>query len=1074
MHLQRTGVLLALGLIAGAARAQTVDLIVQFREPEAAGKRTAMTASAMAARGDALETLLAALRRDLPRLASAKATADGEPLIRHTYHRVLFGAALRVPRALRDSIEALPYVASVHEDQIYRATSADSDTQIQAQKAWAQFGTRGAGVKVAVIDSGIDYRHPALGGGIGSGFKVVGGWDFVDNDADPMDKFGHGTHVAGIIAGNSPDVLGVAPEASLVAYRALADSTGSAADVIAAIERSVDPDQNNDPSDHVDVVNLSLGGPPDDNDPGAAAVEHATAAGIVFCIAAGNGGDYGNVSTPGISPSAITVGAVDRRDGIATFSSRGPSMFYAIKPEVVAPGVFIISSSLNGSTALLSGTSMAAPHVAGVAALVKAVHRDWSPADVKSAIVATAVPFDDDVMTKGSGRVDALAAASVETLVSPPIVSFGQIDPARTTWTATRSLTLRNRSSQTQTLTANVRGLRDGIVLTVTPPSLTLEPGAAQTVQIDLAVTNAAVPAPQEGSLSFGGRIEWSGAAVPVHVPWAFVKGAILALRLSDGQYDSIVDVLGTKKKRSVGRFHGAAQVLWPFDTVDLVAVDSPSGFIQPRPPERIVAMEQVDTAVTTRVTVPMRDARYAIASNAADEKGLPLVNSARDCREQVIFAFPSGRKYGREQSASNRALFGRLSDRVTLYTSVHCADSAARAVYTALLDATPGLSGSFAPTLRSPWARHDLQLPGNATQYLLTLYPSVRIPGPESTYFTSGGGGFGFLTAPPALTLYSAGRAGDADLVTILSREPFGVLCSDASEVMRTDICRTDTAFLYLRDEDARMDGDLYREISPMAYRVPAGAALDIAAGPYWGEIRLFVEPAAFFAIPAWSGPANEKRVFPDAAPDVSLRDASGNVVGLVSSQGYAVVPGELPGGAYRAEAGNSLYEVGGIPGRSTIVALFDSRRADPAPPQITGMRVVDGDGRLVTALAAGSTGSLVFSVADTKTFGLWMPHVAPLESATRVEYSRHGENQWQPLPAAIEASQYLDTQALHDGVGTMYRADLSSMVRNVSGPIDLRVHAEDAAGNAIEVTLAPALVVPALAPPTRRRAAR
>src|SRR6185503_6055758 len=127
----------------------------------------------------------------------------------------------RVKREQRDAVAALPYVASVYEERKLTPLVTESAKHIRADKVWTNPGTRGKGVVVAVIDSGIDYNHIALGEGFGEGHKVIGGWDFVDNDADPMDLYGHGTYVAGIIAGNGGGLLGIAPEASLLAFRAL-------------------------------------------------------------------------------------------------------------------------------------------------------------------------------------------------------------------------------------------------------------------------------------------------------------------------------------------------------------------------------------------------------------------------------------------------------------------------------------------------------------------------------------------------------------------------------------------------------------------------------------------------------------------------------------------------------------------------------------------------------------------------------------------------------------------------------------------------------------------------------------
>jgi serine protease AprX len=278
---------------------------------------------------------------------------------------------------------------------------------IKADRVWETFGNRGTGVTVAIIDTGIDYNHGAFGSAFG--VKVVGGHDFVNNDDDPMDDNGHGTQVAGIVAGNGDGVLGVAPDAKLVAMKVL-DATGSgrASDIVAAFERIVDPNGDGDTTDHYDVANASLGGSSSGDDPVAKAAENAVLAGVVLCAAAGNQGAFQSVSSPAVAPSVIAVGAIDRVGAIADFSSKGPTAeSLRLKPDVVAPGVGILSAARGGGKVAASGTSMASPHVAGVAALIRSIHRDWSAQQVRSAIINTADPKGNEAVVEGAEVVNA-------------------------------------------------------------------------------------------------------------------------------------------------------------------------------------------------------------------------------------------------------------------------------------------------------------------------------------------------------------------------------------------------------------------------------------------------------------------------------------------------------------------------------------------------------------------------------------------------------------------------------------------------------------------------------------------
>jgi subtilisin family serine protease len=233
---------------------------------------------------------------------------------------------------------------------------------IQSGAAHAR-GVTGAGVKVAVIDTGIDYTHPELSP------NYAGGWDFVNEDDDPMDDHGHGTHVAGTVAAvyNGAEIVGVAPDVELYALKVL-DDTGYGwwSDVIAALEWAVD--------NGIQVTNNSYAGDVavDPNEPELAALraafDSAEAAGVLHVAAAGNSGNADgtgdNVSYPARFESVVAVAATDQSDNRASFSGTGPAV------ELSAPGVSIYSTTRGGGYGLDSGTSMASPHVAGTAALV--------------------------------------------------------------------------------------------------------------------------------------------------------------------------------------------------------------------------------------------------------------------------------------------------------------------------------------------------------------------------------------------------------------------------------------------------------------------------------------------------------------------------------------------------------------------------------------------------------------------------------------------------------------------------------------------------------------------------------
>ena len=306
---------------------------------------------------------------------------------------------------------------------------------IRADDAW-ELGYTGTGVTVAVLDSGVapanDLTQPTS--------RLLASVDMVSGGTSHQDPGGHGSHVAGIIAGNGYDsdgaLKGVAPDANIVSVRVInGHGKARASAIIAGIQWCVD----NRDTYNIRVMNLSLGGTPSGsykNDILAAAVEMAWRAGIVVVTAAGNHGPgTSSISTPGHDPFNIAVGALDDKgtpdpsdDEVPYFSARGPTLDGVHKPDILAPGRKIISlyslnsyldTSLPGRRMLsrrggtyfrLTGTSMAAPVVAGVVALLLQKNPDLTPEQVKFILTDTARSVSGSSDTVGAGVVDAYAA----------------------------------------------------------------------------------------------------------------------------------------------------------------------------------------------------------------------------------------------------------------------------------------------------------------------------------------------------------------------------------------------------------------------------------------------------------------------------------------------------------------------------------------------------------------------------------------------------------------------------------------------------------------------------------------
>ncbi len=379
-------------------------------------------------------------------------------VLKSRYTSILNGLWIDGSQEEIDRIRRDPRVKSVTPSYFLYPTLYRSVSNINAKNA-AYSGTTltGKGVKVAILDTGIDYTHNDFGkcskAQIESNRcpKIVESYNTIGNDKDVFDTIGHGTHVASIIASNGV-IKGVAPNASLMIYKVCEEDGCPNGAIFDGLERAIDPNKDYQYNDRADVISLSIGGPASDSpelDPFTPAINNAVNAGSTVVIAAGNSGpDKGSVESPGLILKAITVGAsclpsqVWKQDYckteypfIAIFSSRGPS-FFSDKPDIVAPGVDICAAK--STTTLdyfgegcydsehisLSGTSMATPHVSGAIALIKQAHPDWDYVTIKNALKSTATDLGYPRYIQGSGLINVKEAVNFDKSINLEITGI--------------------------------------------------------------------------------------------------------------------------------------------------------------------------------------------------------------------------------------------------------------------------------------------------------------------------------------------------------------------------------------------------------------------------------------------------------------------------------------------------------------------------------------------------------------------------------------------------------------------------------------------------------------------------
>lgn len=456
------------------------------------------------------------------------------------YHNVLNGMAITTYRAMLPLLGQEETVLALEIDAETKASDVNSFPVI-GLPCFQSFapGVTGSGLRIGILDTGIDATHPDLGSGFGPGFKVSDWFDFAQGSATPVDVHGHGTHVAGIAAGSGAMVAGVAPDATIVAYRVLGNSgTGQTSWVIAAMDRATDPNQDGNTNDRLDVINLSLGAPGNSNGLTAQAANNASFLDVVVVAAIGNSGpNYQTGSVPALAEHAIAVGASNNNNQIASFSSRGPGNYtFNLKPDVLAPGVNINAAVPGGTTGMKSGSSMAAPHVAGAALLLRQLHPTWSPDRIKAMLMQTAVDIGEDRWTQGNGQIELCAAAQGITAVTPASADFGTFDCNVSTWTQNKSFEIHNSGTSTVTYQLSIlQGTipTSGVSASLSSSSVTVMPGGTGNFNLTL-VVNSSCPDATAPIFAFEGEVHVTNGASVNAVPFAFTKSNFVSLKFDE------------------------------------------------------------------------------------------------------------------------------------------------------------------------------------------------------------------------------------------------------------------------------------------------------------------------------------------------------------------------------------------------------------------------------------------------------------------------------------------------------------------------------------------------------------
>ncbi|MFZ1288760.1 MAG: S8 family serine peptidase [Melioribacteraceae bacterium] len=973
--------------------------------------------------------------------------------IEREFYKIFNGVSITIPKGLINSIYSLDYVKKVHSNGRVKAFENESNHIIKADSVWNEFGVEGDSIVIGILDTGIDYLHPALGGGFGKNWKVIGGYDIINEDNDPMDDNGHGTHVAGIVSANTDSIKGVAPKSLLMAFKVLDNSGyGDDSQVLDGIERVLDPNNDGNNDDKVDIVNMSLGdvnGNPDDAI--STAVNNAVELGVIFCISAGNSGNYNSIGSPGTAEKAITVGSTDKSDEISYFSSKGPNKkYYTIKPDILAPGNNVLSTLPRGFYEQLSGTSMASPQVAGVCALLKQIHNDWTPEMIKSAIMTTAKDISSDKMAQGAGRIDALKAAKISTMVSPSSLSYGRDIDTLNHWVKYDTLEITNLNSSSQTYSIIINGQINGISLEPNINNFSLEKGETQQLIFTLSVDNTILPNPSDSAFAYNGNLYINGEIDSLHLPWAFVKKPLLVFNTDILPLYYLIyndNFSFFRGSRLDSTFDNASQTEIMLDPGVYNIVFNFDDFANENRKISYVVKENVEIYGSKEITINSTDALNLIQFKGVDENGtlLDTINSLIDCSflsEDVNFGppfsyfFPASTNFKTNNFNNFDFYFRQLAIETKEIHKIRIINYPKKV----------GMNGNY--TFSNSPNNYLKQ------KFRISLVPDTKISKVMLGYHEINKF-WGIIMLNPIFQIFNVNDIKDGEIFIVPNIDTSKTVIKRSFFVTNIDTFNNEIIYQpdgswfatgYFDTNNGKINIQDFPYVSIKSFMfnnfkepmISNANLFNFGDGAVYTNLDCGNSKSVIRSYPSFYGQLNEYRESDLYNSFYQIYDNSNNLI--ISDSLINYEPFQVSTGKYKFIVKNNHYTVDGKWGNSTTTAEFDLALEDPNPPTINSLQILNSEGIISSKMHLNEKCKIVFSVNG-------------FDQNSYLYLKKEADSVWTEVTLK-------DTVDLQNN-GKYYTADLSNFTKYDSTAIDLKINIIMTNNNKNEMILRPAFIV-------------